>query len=148
VQVLERAGVLRKAGTRPKGKRTETLYALTKNLVELDVDRADPDAARHARQAMAAALRMAERDFAAAIGRDDMIVDGPQRNLFGVRLHIRASADLLARLNERLQAIDDLLREQAEAGDEPGPDAQFVSLTLLLAPLRGRRADKQKGDPS
>ncbi len=141
VQVLEDAGVLRRAGTRPKGKRFEALFELTENRVELAVDPDDESAVRQASQTMTAALRMAERDFAAALERDDIRTDGPGRNLMGLRTHIRLSPDALGRLNERLQAIEDLLQTFADEDEEPGPDDLFVSLTLLLAPLRGRRVE-------
>jgi hypothetical protein len=146
VQVLEDAGVLRRAGTRPKGKRFETVFELADRMLDLDVDRADPEAANHARQAMAAALRMAERDFATAVERDDVIEEGPGRNLHGLRIHLRASDEVLALLNQRLDAVLDLIQELAAGDHEPGPDDQFVSLTMLLAPLRGRRTGAQPGE--
>jgi predicted ArsR family transcriptional regulator len=146
VQVLEDAGVLRRAGTRPKGKRFETLFELIENRLELAVDPDDGDTAQQAGRTMAAALRMAERDFMAALDRDDILTDGPQRNLTGLRTHMRLSPDLLAQLNERLRAIEELL--QTAAGGEPGPDDQFISLTLLLAPLRGRRVGDESSPTS
>ena len=141
VQVLEDAGVLRRAGTRPKGKRFETLYELTESRIELEVDQSDESALRHAGQAMSAALRMAERDFIAALGRDDIRTDGPGRNLTGLRTHMRLSPDALVRLNRRLQAVEDLLLEIAAESDQLGSDDQFVSFTFLLTPLRGRSVD-------
>jgi len=139
VQVLEDAGVLRQAGTRPKGKRFETVYELTEHLLDLDVDRTDPEAIDHAVKAMSAALRMADRDFAAAVERDDVCDEGPRRNIFGMRMHLRAPDSVLAELNQRIDAVLDLVRELTDADQEPGPGDRFVSLTLLLAPLRGRR---------
>jgi DNA-binding transcriptional ArsR family regulator len=143
VAVLEEAGVVKRAGTRPKGKRFETLYELTRPIVDVDVD--DKDTLR---RAMTAALRMAERDFAEAIERDDVVTEGPERQLQGYRVHVRASGDVLARLNERLQAVEDLFRELATQDTDPGPDDEFVSLTVLLAPLRGRQADRTPGGSS
>jgi len=139
VQVLEDAGVLQRVGTRPKGKRFETVYEVARALVELDVEGADPEAVAHARQVMSAALRMADRDFAAAIERADLHEDGPRRNMLGMRIHLRASGEVLARLNERLDAVLELISELTAVDQEPGPDDRFVSLTMLLAPLRGRR---------
>jgi DNA-binding transcriptional ArsR family regulator len=147
VQVLEDAGVLRRTGTRPKGKRFETVYELARHFIDLDVDRSDPEAARFARQAMSAALRMAERDFTAAVERDDVQEEGPQRDILGMRMHICASAEVLARLNERIDAVLELIHELAAGGQEHAPGDRFVSLTVLLAPLRGRRIGAEEGEP-
>jgi DNA-binding Lrp family transcriptional regulator len=146
VQILVEAGVLRQAGTRPKGKRFEAVYEVARNLVDLEVDRADPEAAENARQAMSAALRMADKDFSAAMERQDIQEDGPGRNLLGMRVHIRASEEVLAGLNERLDAVHEYLAQLTESDGHSGADDQFVSLTLLLAPLRGRRSDSHKGE--
>ena len=146
VQVLEDAGVLRKAGTRPKGKRFETLYEVAAPVFDLDVDRADPEAANHARQAMTAALRMADRDFAAAVERDDVCEEGPQRDIFGMRMHLRASDEVLALLNERIDGVLELIRELTAGERTAEPGDRFISLTMLLAPLRGRRAGGENGD--
>jgi len=154
VGILTEAGVLREAGTRPKGKRFETVFELIENRLELAVDPEDDETARQAAKTMASALRMAERDFNAAFDRDDLVTDGPDRNLTGLRMHMRASPEALVQLNEKLQAIEDLLQELTVADDEPGPHDQFISLTYLLAPLRGRRTDRDphtpddQGDPS
>ena len=147
VAILTEAGVLREAGTRPKGKRFETLFELTDHRLELAVEPDDDETARQAIKAMSAALRMAERDFSAAFDRGDLVTDGPDRNLTGLRMHMRASPEALVLLNEKLQAIEDLLQELTAADDEPGPHDQFISLTYLLAPLRGRRADRDTTTP-
>ena len=81
VRILEEAGVLHEEGTRPKGKRFETVYQVSAHRLELDVDPQDETTTRQAGQTMSAALRMAERDFLAALGRDDVCTEGKGCNL-------------------------------------------------------------------
>ncbi len=154
VRVLEDAGVLRRAGTRPKGKRFETLYEVTGTRLEVSVDPHDETTARQAGQTMSAALRMAERDFLASLDRDDVCTEGEHRNLTGMRAHMRLSPQALARLNGFLQELESRARELVVESGDPGPDDQFLSLTFLMAPLRGRRVagdtnpTTDEGDPS
>ena len=138
VGILEKAGLLIRTGTRPKGKRHEALFRPAANRIEVE---AQPDngAQDHlAVKTMAAAFRMAERDLAAAIDEGNFRQEGPERNLLATRMHLRASPRLLGKLNKHLDAIMDLLA--AEAAKEPKPSAgdQHVSLTLALLPLKGR----------
>ena len=143
VQVLEESGVLVRDGVRRKGKRFENLYRLSSSRLELDLDPDDQDAGDHAIRAVGAALRMAERDFTAAVTEGRSVVDGPERNLIGLRLHMRVSADALAHLNEHLSALESLLMAQSSEGGEPEESDQFISLTLVVAPQRGRLARKR-----
>jgi len=138
LHVLLEAGILREAGSRPKGKRFETLYAVTDDMVRLEVEPDDPIAVEHALKAVRSGLRMAERDVGAAIERDDLAHEGPERNLVTMRVHVRASRRLLAAINEHLFAIEDLLRAASENPPDESDDDQFLSLTTVLAPLTGR----------
>lgn len=147
VRILEEAGILLPAGTRPKGKRFETVYRLAENSMELGVETDDAAAVAQACKAMATSLRMAERDFRAAFARDDLCAEGSGRNILSLRVHMRASPDVLAELNGHLESIRKLMLTHAEADDATGPDDQFLSLTLALAPLRGRRLDPDTHDP-
>jgi len=138
VGILEKAGLLRRAGTRPKGKRFETLFAPTGARVELAVDPDDETAITQAVKAISIAFRMAERDLEAALARPDLRRSGPDRNALAMRLHLRASPDLRRRLNEHIQAIMDLLTAEAACDSQPGPDDEHLSLTLAMLPLKGR----------
>jgi DNA-binding transcriptional ArsR family regulator len=139
VGVLEDAGILEAAGTRPKGKRFEKLYRAADAVVELEYDCEDEAARAQVAQTIAAAFRMAERDFNAALERDDLLVEGPLRNSLSFRVHMRASPDFIGELNERLDAITELITGQIGRPCEPNSRDQFLSLTLALLPLRGRR---------
>ena len=141
LKVLEDAEILRVVGTRPKGKRFETVYSVSTSRLELEVEPGDEAARAQIAQTVTAAFRMAARDFIAALDRDDLKQEGADRNLFSMHLHARVPPEFLARFNERLDALADLFSEFSTEGLESGPDDQFLSFTFALAPLRGRRAN-------
>jgi predicted transcriptional regulator len=142
VGVLERTGILRKAGTRPKGKRFETLYEPAGERIEMEVEPDDARAADQAVRAMKAAFRMTVRDLEAALRDGNARREGPDRNVAAMRLHLRASPALRRELNAHLRAIEDLLAAEAARAPEPGPEDEHLSLTLALLPLRGRYAQR------
>jgi hypothetical protein len=89
---------------------------------------------------------MAERDFEASFKRDDCVTEGPGRNALAFRIHLRASPELLAKINEHFEAIEELLTTEAERNSEPSPDDQHLSLTPAFLPLKGRgKAVTEKG---
>lgn len=140
VSILEEAGILRRAGTRRKGKRDEALFELVEGVMGLGVVPGDEDAKEHARRTLASAFRMAERDFGEALEREDVVTEGPGRNVIATRVHTRVSPRTLARINKHLDAIFDIVTREASGNIEAEKEVdQYVSLTLALLPLRGRR---------
>ena len=147
VGILEKAGLLQRAGTRPKGKRYEALYLPVASRIEVAVPRGDDSAVNHIVKTLASAFRMAERDLGAALRSGNSLTEGPDRNLFATRIHLRASPKLLARINKHLKAIEDLMASEAAKAQKPSPDDQHLSLTIALLPLKGRdKAQSQKGE--
>lgn len=138
VGILEKAGLLVRAGTRPKGKRHEALFRPAASRIQMEARPADGDGDSLVVKTMASAFRMAERDLEAAISEGNCRTDGSDRNLFAFRMHLRASPRLLAKLNKHLKAMEDLLVAEASKEGKPSPDDQHLSLTLALLPLKGR----------
>ncbi len=138
VGILEKAGILHRSGTRPKGKRHEALFQPAALRIEMEARPEGGDDDHLAVKTMAAAFRMAERDLAAAIRDGHCRQEGPQRNLFATRVHLRVSPQLLGKLNKHLKAIENLLMTEAGKDPKPSPDDQHVSLTMALLPLKGR----------
>lgn len=138
VEILEAAGILRRSGTRPKGKRMETLYEPAVTRAELEVEPADDASVAGALTAMSSAFRMAERDLEAALSRNDVTTEGPERDLFATRVHMRVRSTTLARVNRHLDAILKLLTDEAGRRRSPSESDRLLSLTLALLPLRGR----------
>ena len=139
VRVLERVGLLQKAGTRPGEKRPETLYEPVAPRIAVSSTSATAADLRAAVKTMSAAFRMAERDLEAALSSGDARPEGRERNLFATRMHCRITRSTLAEINKHLRAIEGILMRQSRRRRLP-PDAdQYCSLTLALLPLRGRQ---------
>ena len=142
VGVLEKAGLLRRAGRQRSGRRPETLYRPVADLFKMEHTKDDPEAsAESALKTMSTAFRMAESDMRAALTNPATRTAGPQRNAFGIRVHCRLSRKDLAELNRHLRAIEKTLG-RVHKYHEPSPNDSFVSLTLALMPLRNREANR------
>lgn len=138
VGILERTGLLRRTGTRPKGKRYEALFLPTASRFDLAAGKDNAIAPDLALNTMSAAFRMAERDLESALRRRDCVTEGPSRNALATRLHLRATPRLLAGINRHLEAIEKLVDAEAGRKAEPSMGDQHLSLTLALLPLKGR----------
>jgi predicted transcriptional regulator len=138
VGLLEKAGLLKRTGTRPKGKRYEALFQPVARRIEIDASSGHEGAVDHAVKAMASAFRMVEKDLAAALVSDKSVVEGPHRNMFATRMHMRVSPKNLARINRHLKAIEDLVSTEGAKTPKPTSADQHISLTLALLPLKGR----------
>ena len=137
VRILEQAGILRQTGTRPKGKRHEALYLPTASRFEYDTA-GEEDAIASAVKLMATGFRTAERDLEAALQSDSRPMKGPNPDLFAFRLHSRASPELLAKINNHMHAVLELMTPNEKTSSKFGPDDQHISLTIALLPIKGR----------
>ncbi len=138
VRILEQAGILKQTGTRPKGKRHEALYLPTASRFIYDYSSGDEDAIASAVKVIATGFRSAERDLEAALRSDNRQMEGPDRDFYAFRLHLRASPERLAKINKHLNAVLDLITPNEKTSSRFGPDDQHVSLTLALLPIKGR----------
>ena len=138
VQLLEKAGLLRRAGERRSGRRGETLYRPAAERFEMDMDEntkpGDPEAAV---KTLSMAFRMAVGDMKAAFEDESVRASGPRRNFIGGRFHCRLTREELAELNRHLRHIEKMLSRPPSTA-EPSPHDTFISLTLALMPLRKR----------
>lgn len=147
VGILEKAGLLRRTGTRPKGKRHEALFLPAASRIEFETPDGDDAATASAVKTMASAFRMAEKDLDSALKTGQCVKEGPDRNLFATRMHMRASPRLLAGINKHLKAIEDLMTAEAAKDPKPSDADQHLSLTIALLPLKGRgRSDSHRGE--
>ncbi len=136
VRVLEKAGLLRRAGQDRSGRRPETLFVPAADLFMLEHDKGemDPEAAI---KTLSMAFRLAVTDMKYALDNPSTRSEGGQRNFFGMRLHCRMSKKQLAELNRQLRDIEKTLTRLRKT-QTPSPDDIFISLTLALMPLRNR----------
>lgn len=144
VGILEKAGLLVRTGTRPKGKRHEALFRPAADRIEMEAQPAEGEKDELAVKAMAAAFRMAERDMAAALDAGRYRQDGADRNFFALRVHLRVSPNVLRKLNKHLKTIEDLLLAEAAKKPIPSANDEHLSLTLALLPLKGRAQHDNK----
>lgn len=142
VRILEEAGFLKQSGTRPKGKRHEALYRPTASRFEFDTSSGEEDVISGAVKAMATSFRMAERDLEAALRSENQPLEGPDPDFYAFRVHLRASPELLAKINHHMNAVLELLTPDEQTSSKLGPDDQHVSLTLALLPIKGRDVHK------
>jgi len=137
VHRLVEVELVREAGERPRGPRTETLYAAAAPGVRLEPD-GSPEGRDAILRTLAAGFRMAERDLEAALEARDEDGGADAQPPFATRLHVRMTPEQLEEVRGHLRAALDLLLRLA---DEPphGPEAgSHYSLTLAFLPLRGR----------
>lgn len=144
VGLLEKAGLLKRSGTRPKGKRHEALFLPSATRIQMEAHPADGTGPDLVVKTMAAAFRMAERDLEAGLRNRTCRTEGPDRNLYATRMHMRLSPQALGKLNKKLQAIEDLLAAEGARDPQPSPDDHHLSLTLALLPLKGRDPTTKK----
>jgi predicted ArsR family transcriptional regulator len=141
VGVLEKTALLQRVGKRRAGRRTEALFRPVADLFMMEHQRdGGTESARAALKTLASAFRMAERDLEAAFTDPDARSQGPYRNVYGSRLHLRMSKADLKELNRHLRAIESIAT-RLQRKHEPSPNDVFLSLTLALAPLRDRKAE-------
>lgn len=139
VNVMSKAGILRRVGERRDGKRPEALYAPVAEMFQMAQRQGDEAGAKDALKTMSVAFRMALSDMKAALTDPHVKTDGPHRNTYGTRVHCRLSRKDLAELNRHLAAIQELAL-RAQKNHEPTKSDSFVSLTIALMPLRNREA--------
>ncbi len=136
VKLLHRAGLLRLAGRRPSGSRTEALYALAAPRFAVAGAAASPAVLRSAVRTIGASLRLAQREAAAAILSGDVGAFGRARAFHSRRHRGSLSAAALARVNRLLDEIASLF----EAENRRSASASEVfAVTFVLSPS-GRRS--------
>ena len=136
VHRLEAVGLLVRVGSRPGPKRDEILYRPVARELDMTPARGDRRQIADAVAALNTAHRMASRDLSAALMSGDARFDGPDRNLLAFRVHARLSRRQRARANALLDKLLELFQDAGANARAAGPE--FCSLTVALAPLRGR----------
>lgn len=134
---LAELGFLEVAGERRKGKRYESLYRPAAEMYEIDMeqDKSDEDVVR----TLEIATRTSVREVRDALEGGRGKTEGPDRNLIGFRLQGPLDRETLEKVNEHIDAILDVVSGSCADGVVKA-DAEFISLSLVLAPLRGRNS--------
>lgn len=133
---LEKVGLLIRVGSRPGPKRDEVLFKPVAKEFDLTPIPGDPEQIADAMAALTTANKMALGDLKASFESGEARFDGPDRSILAFRLHARLSAEKKARANALLDELLALFQDEAAAAK--AADAEFFSLTVAMAPLRGR----------
>ncbi len=141
VHRLEEVGLLVQAGTRPGPKRDEILYQPVAEEFDLTPIRGDDEHVADAVVSLAAAHRMAVGDLKAALESHEARYEGPDRNLLAFRLHARLTPSQRAQANTLLDELFDIFHVETDQPENSGNE--FCSLTVALAPLRGRNDESK-----
>jgi predicted transcriptional regulator len=142
LHALTRAGLVRNAGSRSRGGRTEALYCTTAPELKLQYE-PENEANRNAVSSIVASmLRLTMRDFRRSFRPGNVCVSGPGRELWAARKVGRPSRTQLSALNT---GIAGLLHGLAAKG---APNGRLYAVTVVLTPIdhrgTGRKGPAQK----
>lgn len=133
-KALEKAGLLRRTGTRGEGRSRAAVFDVPARPLRIDYATPRGRAARLG-PVFDALLRLARRDTRRALDMPDAVAEGPARDLWVARFRGRVTADDLMRINALLEECSTILRESRD-----GPDARPVALAFALTPLAAEPA--------
>ncbi len=130
VRRLEKVGILEQVGSRIVSGREEAMYQLKGKRLRIDPNQSSPRFIKARAKGCGALLRFAQRAFVRAIERKSKRPLLPRHGLRIGQVTVRLSAANLAKLNERLDSLEDFLAET----DEPGGKNMYV-ITFATAPM-------------
>lgn len=143
VRALLGAGLLAEVGTRrSEHGREQGEYDLTARPMTVRFVPGEPERAEAIGGVVGASLRLAEREFRAALGRADASTTGPGRTVWANRAKGWLNAERRARVAALLAELDAVMREGA-----PG-DGELFAMTYVVVPVRARPADRREGADS
>ncbi|MEZ5680594.1 MAG: helix-turn-helix domain-containing protein [Erythrobacter sp.] len=130
LELLIETGLVLVAGEDNSGRRPEALYRVLAPRMRARRALAEPANREVVARMADAALRQASRDFERGLARDDAQTEGPERKLGFYRSVNRCDPATLAKVNEHLDAIAELLWS---ARDEEQP---LLTFAWAMAPTR------------
>jgi predicted ArsR family transcriptional regulator len=131
VRLLVRVGLVVEVERRKMGRHAFLVYDLAGRPLTIDRSRARRD---DLQRVVGGILRLAARDYRRGLGDAATVAEGPRRNHWGGRVRGWLDTAQLARLNELMERLSDLVR-----GGRPGPGRQPLALAWVLAPALARR---------
>lgn len=138
LRTLQRAGLVKKAGSRRRGGRLEALYRTISPELFLHYEPASAMNRRAVTAIVSSMLRLGVRDFRRAFGRSEVVVSGPQRELWAWRKAARLTLPQVAALNRQIQDL-------AHSMSQPQGKGRLFGVTVLLVPLdRPGRSRKER----
>lgn len=112
--------------------RNGAVYAVT-GLVDVQLNPESHESREAWAEGGAAVLRLAQRDWSRALDSGAVCAEGARRNLTIRRTKVRVSSAQLRELNERIDALHELLTQYAES-----TEGELLEITCVLTPLEER----------
>lgn len=136
IKALIKAGAVVQTGSRASGGRTEALFGLIAPRIAGALDASSPRSRRAVIRAASATLRLASREFAAAIEAGEGSGKNRRKDIRVSRQKTWLNAKAVRELTELLTRIEELLSKHAEA-KEGRPYALTIGLVPLPTNMRG-----------
>jgi DNA-binding transcriptional ArsR family regulator len=131
VRALEKVGLVRAAGSRKVGRRSERLVRALAPEYALRYPDAPAARARAAGAIVSGMLRLCIRDYRRAFGRSENRVSDPVRDVWALRTTGWLTPREVADVNRHVRGLRD-------AVSRSGPRGRLYAVTILLAPLDHR----------
>ncbi|MFT7679185.1 MAG: DNA-binding Lrp family transcriptional regulator [Planctomycetota bacterium] len=110
------------------------IYALPAAKLKIDLDQRSARSRKAWSGGAAAVLRLALRDFDAALEASVVTTKGPRRNLYMQRTKVRLNTAQLKEVNTRLEELHDLLAGYAK--NTKNTKGNLHAITSVVSPLR------------
>jgi len=141
LRALQRAGLVKKAGSRKRGGRTEALFQTVAPEMFLHYQPSDEANRRGVTAIVSSMLRLGIRDFGRAFQRKDVIVAGAHRELWALRKTGRLSLAQIAGVNRSIVRLKDSVCQPRGRG-------RLYGITVLLTPLDHRERQSKRSAKS
>lgn len=134
LRAMVRAGLIQQQPGSGDGRRYRTISARGQRL-RLRYKPGTTANAKAVGRVAASVSRLAQRDFARALSRDDTIVEGPTRELWAARFRGWFNPAELAEVNRLLSRLVEMF-----ARSRPIPAGKLIALQWILAPIDAKPA--------
>jgi DNA-binding transcriptional ArsR family regulator len=141
IRILQKAGLVRAAGTRGKGTRAEALFRAASPDLRLAYEPGPKGNAKSVTAIVDSMLRLTSRDFEDAYQSKETVVEGEQRELWATRTTGWLTAKQVAEVNHHIAA---LIRTTAASSPNKG---RLFAITTVLAPLQRSATRESTGNP-
>ena len=142
LRALERAGLVRTAGSRVRAGRSEALYRSAHREPAIRHDVAAGGNSTAVSAIVASMLRLGVRDFRKAAASGAVRTEGPRRDLWALRVAGRLTGGDLEAVNREIRSLRDAVTRRTTGG-------KLYALTILITPLDHRaRKRHRKARPS
>ncbi len=136
LRILERVGLVLKAGSRRAGRRREALIRAVAPELWLRYALGKAGNGKEVNAIIGSMLRLGMRDFRKAFAAAEAAVAGPKRELWAVRRTGWLTEEQIAEVNLHIQRLMKRMEGAARKG-------RLYAVTVVLTPLAGRAAERE-----